>query len=144
MEAKTAEGERKMKKLLAVCLMALVCWVCAGYAEETQVGDTVIFGQYEQDGNLDNGSEPIAWLQAVFHAAFTDAEWAAIVPVTLADTAAEMPQIDSWFFENQREDFWENMANIVEEIFPTDELLERLFAPPAPESEEKPENIAKK
>lgn len=121
-----------MKKLLAVCLMALVCWVCAGYAEETRVGDTVIFGQYEQDGNLDNGSEPIAWLvldvqggkallmsryaldclpfhdektdaawnqsalnawlQADFHAAFTDAEWAAIAPVTLADTAAEMPE----------------------------------------------------
>lgn len=56
MEAKTAEGERKMKKLLAVCLMALVCWVCAGYAEETRVGDTVMFGQYEQDGNLDNGA----------------------------------------------------------------------------------------
>lgn len=144
MEAKTAEGERKMKNLLAVCLMALVCWVCAGYAEETRVGDTVIFGQYEQDGNLDNGSEPIAWLQADFHAAFTDAEWAAIAPVTLADTAAKMLQIDSWFFENQREDFWENMANIVKEIFPTDELLERLFAPPAPESEEKPGNIAKK
>lgn len=129
MEAKTAEGERKMKKLLAVCLTALVCWVCAGYAEETRVGDTVIFGQYEQDGNLDNGSEPIAWqvldvqggkallmsryaldclpfhdektdaawnqsalnawLQADFHAAFTDAEWAAIAPVTLADTAAD-------------------------------------------------------
>lgn len=121
-----------MKKLLAVCLMALVCWVCAGYAEETRVGDTVIFGQYEQDGNLDNGSEPIAWLvldvqggkallmsryaldclpfhdektdaawnqsalnawlQADFRAAFTDAEWAAIAPVTLADTAAEMPE----------------------------------------------------
>lgn len=118
-----------MKKLLAVCLMALVCWVCAGYAEETRVGDTVIFGQYEQDGNLDNGSEPIAWLvldvqggkallmsryaldclpfhdektdaawnqsalnawlQADFRAAFTDAEWAAIAPVTLADTAAD-------------------------------------------------------
>lgn len=118
-----------MKKLLAVCLMALVCWVCAGYAEETRVGDTVIFGQYEQDGNLDNGTEPIAWLvldvqggkallmsryaldclpfhdektdaawnqsalnawlQADFHAAFTDAEWAAIAPVTLADTAAD-------------------------------------------------------
>ena len=129
MEAKTAEGEWKMKKLLAVCLMALVCWVCAGYAEETRVGDTVIFGQYEQDGNLDNGSEPIAWLvldvqggkallmsryaldclpfhdektdaawnqsalnawlQADFHAAFTDAEWAAIAPVTLADMAAD-------------------------------------------------------
>lgn len=118
-----------MKKLLAVCLTALVCWVCAGHAEETRVGDTVIFGQYEQDGNLDNGSEPIAWqvldvqggkallmsryaldclpfhdektdaawnqsalnawLQADFHAAFTDAEWAAIAPVTLADTAAD-------------------------------------------------------
>lgn len=129
MEAKTAEGERKMKKLLAVCLTALVCWVCAGYAEETRVGDTVMFGQYEQDGNLDNGSEPIAWqvldvqggkallmsryaldclpfhdektdavwnqsalnawLQADFHAAFTDAEWAAIATVTLADTAAD-------------------------------------------------------
>lgn len=88
-----------------------------------------MFGQYEQDGNLDNGSEPIAWqvldvqggkallmsryaldclpfhdektdaawnqsalnawLQADFHAAFTDAEWAAIAPVTLADTAAD-------------------------------------------------------
>ena len=182
MEAKTAEGERKMKKLLAVCLMALVCWVCAGYAEETRVGDTVIFGQYEQDGNLDNGSEPIAWLvldvqggkallmsryaldclpfhdektdaawnqsalnawlQADFRAAFTDAEWAAIAPVTLADTAAEMPQNDRWFFEKQHDDFWESMADLVEVIFPTDELLELPFAPPAPDSEEKPENIA--
>lgn len=53
-----------------------------------------------------------------------------------------MPQNDSWFFENQREDFWKNMANIVKEIFPTDELLERLFAPQVPDSEEKPENIA--
>ena len=118
-----------MKKLLAVCLMVLVCWVCAGYAEDTQPGDTVIFGQYEQDGNLDNGSEPIewlvldvqdgkalllsrfvldclpfhdektdvqwsqsalnAWLQADFRAAFTEDEWAAIAPVTLADTAAD-------------------------------------------------------
>ena len=43
-------------------------------------------------------------------------------------TAAEMPQNDSWFFENQREDFWKNMVNIVKEIFPTDELLEQLFA----------------
>ena len=25
-------------------------------------------------------------------------------------TAAEMPQNDSWFFENQREDFWKNMV----------------------------------
>ena len=57
-------------------------------------------------------------------------------------TAAEMPQNDSWFFENQREYFWKNMANIVKEIFPTDELLERLFAPQVPDSEEKPENIA--
>lgn len=54
-------GGTENEKLLAVCLMALVCWVCAGYAEETRVGDTVMFGQYEQDGNLDNGSEPIAW-----------------------------------------------------------------------------------
>ena len=142
MEAKTAEGERKMKKLLAVCLMALVCWVCAGYAEETRVGDTVIFGRYEQDGNLDNGSEPIAWLQADFRAAFTDAEWAAIAPVTLADTAAEMPQNDRWFFEKQHDDFWESMADLVEVIFPTDELLELPFAPQVPDSEEKPENIA--
>ena len=57
-------------------------------------------------------------------------------------TAAEMPQNDSWFFENQREDFWKNMANIVKEIFPTDELLELPFAPQVPDSEEKPENIA--
>ena len=57
-------------------------------------------------------------------------------------TAAEMPQNDSWFFENQREDLWENMANIVKEIFPTDELLELPFAPQVPDSEEKPENIA--
>ena len=57
-------------------------------------------------------------------------------------TAAEMPQNDRWFFENQREDFWENMANIVKETFPTDELLELPFAPQVPDSEEKPENIA--
>lgn len=36
-----------------------------------------------------NQSALNAWLQADFHAAFTDAEWAAIAPVTLADTAAD-------------------------------------------------------
>lgn len=127
--SENGRGGTENEKALAVCLTALVCWVCAGYAEETRVGDTVMFGQYEQDGNLDNGSEPIAWqvldvqggkallmsryaldclpfhdektdavwnqsalnawLQADFHAAFTDAEWAAIAPVTLADTAAD-------------------------------------------------------
>ena len=34
------------------------------------------------------------------------------------------------------------MINRVQEIFPTDELLEQLFAPQVPDSEEKPENIA--
>lgn len=57
-------------------------------------------------------------------------------------TAAEMPQNDRWFFEKQHDDFWKSMADLVEVIFPTDALLERLFAPPAPDSEEKPENIA--
>ena len=56
--------------------------------------------------------------------------------------SSEIWHNDSWFFENQREDFWKNMVNIVKEIFPTDELLERLFAPQVPDSEEKPENIA--
>ena len=46
------------------------------------------------------------------------------------------------FFEKQHDDFRESMADLVEVIFPTDALLERLFAPPAPDSEEKPENIA--
>ena len=57
-------------------------------------------------------------------------------------TAAEMPQNDSWFFEKQHDDFWESMADLVEVIFPTDELLELPFAPQVPDSEEKPENIA--
>lgn len=83
-----------------------------------------------------------AGLQADFRAAFTDAEWAAIAPVTLADTAAEMPQNDRWFFEKQHDDFWESMADLVEVIFPTDEFLELPFALQVPDSEEKPENIA--
>lgn len=57
-------------------------------------------------------------------------------------TAAEMPQNDRWFFEKQHDDFWESMADLVEVIFPTDELLELPFAPQVPDSEEKPENIA--
>ena len=27
-----------------------------------QAGETIIFGQYEQDGNLDNGKEPLEWI----------------------------------------------------------------------------------
>lgn len=46
------------------------------------------------------------------------------------------------FFEKQHDDFWESMADLVEVIFPTDELLELPFAPQVPDSEEKPENIA--
>lgn len=57
-------------------------------------------------------------------------------------TAAEMPQNDRWFFEKQHDDFWKSMADLVEVIFPTDELLELPFAPQVPDSEEKPENIA--
>ena len=57
-------------------------------------------------------------------------------------TAAEMPQNDRCFFEKQHDDFWESMADLVEVIFPTDELLELPFAPQVPDSEEKPENIA--
>ena len=53
-----------------------------------------------------------------------------------------MPQNDRWFFEKQHDDFWKSMADLVEVIFPTDELLELPFAPQVPDSEEKPENIA--
>lgn len=69
----------KLAALLAVLILAAVC-VCA-YGEETeetpetverhakydpktftQVGKYVFFGVYEQDGNEENGSEPIEWI----------------------------------------------------------------------------------
>jgi len=34
----------------------------ASFAEEAKCGDTFLFGEYEQDGNLENGPEPIEWI----------------------------------------------------------------------------------
>lgn len=34
----------------------------ASFAVEAGVGDTFLFGEYEQDGNLENGPEPIEWI----------------------------------------------------------------------------------
>lgn len=49
------------KCLLAVLLLILLCAACAARAE-APVGDTVVFGAFEQDGDPENGPEPIEWL----------------------------------------------------------------------------------
>ena len=51
-----------MKKwLIATALLAALMLAGAALAEEREV-PTVFFGAYEQDGNADNGAEPIEWL----------------------------------------------------------------------------------
>ncbi len=53
-----------MKKLLALLLAAVLMTACAPASAATflAVGSTVTFGSYEQDGNYNNGSEPIQWI----------------------------------------------------------------------------------
>ena len=58
-----------MKKMtaLAAMIMALIC-ILTCFAESgidpaaIAVGDTVVFGRYEQDNNRNNGKEPIEWI----------------------------------------------------------------------------------
>ena len=50
------------KKILALALvLALALTVVSFASAEVEVGDTVTFGVYEQDNDLDNGKEPIEW-----------------------------------------------------------------------------------
>lgn len=51
-----------MKKL-CVALIAVITLLlcCTALADEAQVGGSIFFGQYEQDGKPENGTEPIEW-----------------------------------------------------------------------------------
>ena len=53
-----------MKKMLCVFLFLILVLPCLSFAESSPIseGDTVIFGRYEQDGDPDNGPEPLQWL----------------------------------------------------------------------------------
>ena len=53
------------KRLLSVCILLLLC--CSSQAVAASlpipaVGDTIVFGSYEQDNQLDNGKEPLEWI----------------------------------------------------------------------------------
>ena len=49
-----------MKRGILVFLLALLLAMPV-LAQEYRAGDTIIFGRYEQDNDLSNGPEPIAW-----------------------------------------------------------------------------------
>jgi eukaryotic-like serine/threonine-protein kinase len=53
-----------MKKFIAFMLgMALfTSAACAAEANQYTVGGTIVFGNYEQDNNPDNGKEPVEWI----------------------------------------------------------------------------------
>lgn len=55
-----------MKKIILFLLAALFVFPLTVYAQSPEstlkVGDIVTMGQYEQDGNIANGTEPIDWL----------------------------------------------------------------------------------
>ena len=75
---------KKVMALLLAMLFLIMCSACSkqedssksadsGTAEpvvtakaskfaSVTIGDTITFGSYEQDNNLDNGSEPIEWM----------------------------------------------------------------------------------
>lgn len=52
-----------MKKCSAIVLIMLILMgSCSVTAEQTfKIGDVISFGKYEQDGNKNNGAEPIQW-----------------------------------------------------------------------------------
>ena len=52
-----------MKKLFAILLMCTLAMagLCAACCEEKEIR-VVSFGHYEQDGDPDNGPEPIEWI----------------------------------------------------------------------------------
>lgn len=51
------EGEKYEQPKLLECKKHL-----ANNLSNLEIGDIVLFGKYEQDGNLENGSEPIEWI----------------------------------------------------------------------------------
>ena len=56
-----------MNKVIAVLVSVLIClvFVFSAIAEEINVyvaGNIVAFGSYEQDNNLENGTEPVDWI----------------------------------------------------------------------------------
>ena len=56
-----------MKKFTAILLVLALCltFTAGALAEQATayaVGDSVIFGHYEQDNNADNGKEPVEWI----------------------------------------------------------------------------------
>ena len=55
---------KKILLLLFIILSMLLLASCGGPVpiEKADVGDYVVLGRYEQDGNTDNGPEPIEWL----------------------------------------------------------------------------------
>ena len=53
-----------MKKILCVLLILMLVLPLSTSAETNapEAGAVVVFGRYEQDGNPDNGPEPLQWL----------------------------------------------------------------------------------
>ena len=57
-----------MKRRMTVILLLVSICLAAGSAGNTVIaetiaaGDTVVFGRYEQDNNMENGPEPIEWI----------------------------------------------------------------------------------
>ena len=53
----------KVRILCGFILCAMLIVMNASIADSSvKVGDEIIFGMYEQDGNLSNGKEPISWI----------------------------------------------------------------------------------
>ena len=88
---------------------------CASFMmDNASVGDTVFFGVYEQDGNEENGLEPIEWIVLAKNGDYT---------LLLSEYILEKREFDdcSYYWENSdlREwlntDFYENAFNTVEQ-----------------------------
>lgn len=49
------------KRIVCVLLVLAALMLAAGAMAEPQVGEQIVLGRYEQDNDLTNGQEPIAW-----------------------------------------------------------------------------------
>lgn len=47
--------------IIGVVVLVLFCVGIIYVSSNISVGDTIYFGKYEQDGDLENGAEPVAW-----------------------------------------------------------------------------------
>ena len=52
-----------MKRFVSIIMIvAMMFYISACGTKQYEIGETLMFGSYEQDGDEENGPEPIEWI----------------------------------------------------------------------------------